>query len=109
MSELIDNKAHRVRTLKEIIKHLHAGEPPEQVKERLKTLVGETDYTEIVAMEQELMADGMPVEEVKCMCDLHSQVTRESLVQLTAKPVAPGHDPPFQERAQPKDAGVAQG
>jgi DUF438 domain-containing protein len=91
MSELIDNKAHRVRTLKEIIKHLHAGQPPDQVKDRLRTLVGEIDYSEIVAMEQELMAEGMPVEEVQCMCDLHSQVTRESLVQLQSKPVAPGH------------------
>ncbi len=91
MSELIDNKAHRVRTLKDIIKHLHAGQPPDQVKDRLKALVGETDYSEIVAIEQELMAEGMPVEEVQCMCDLHSQVTREALVQLPAKPVAPGH------------------
>ena len=91
MSELIDNKAHRIRTLKEIIKHLHAGEPPEQVKERLKTLVGETDYSEIVAMEQQLIAEGMPVEEVQSMCDLHSQVTREVLVQFPAVPVQPGH------------------
>ncbi len=91
MSELIDNKAHRVRTLKEIIKHLHAGQPPEQVKNQLKTIVAETDYSEIVAMEQDLMAEGMPVEEVQCMCDLHSQVTREVLVQLPAGPVAPGH------------------
>ena len=82
MSELIDNRAHRVRTLKEIIKHLHAGDPPDTVKDRLAQLVRETDYSEIVAMEQELMAEGMPVEEVQCMCDLHSQVTREVLVQL---------------------------
>jgi DUF438 domain-containing protein len=91
MSELIDNKAHRVRTLKQIIRHLHAGLPPDQVKDRLKALVGETDSSEIVAMEQELMAEGMPVEEVKSMCDLHSQVTRETLVQLAPKPVVPGH------------------
>ncbi|HSW50807.1 MAG TPA: DUF438 domain-containing protein, partial [Bryobacteraceae bacterium] len=91
MSELIDNKAHRVRTLKGIIKHLHAGESPDAVKEQLKALVKETDYSEIVAMEQELMAEGMPVEEVKSMCDLHSQVTREVLVQLPAAPIPPGH------------------
>ncbi len=91
MSELIDNKAHRVRTLKEIIKHLHAGQSPDAVKNRLKEIVRETDYSEIVAMEQELMAEGMPVEEIQSMCDLHSQVTREVLVQLPAKPVPPGH------------------
>ncbi len=91
MSELIDNRAHRLRTLKGIIKELHAGHPSGTVKDRLAQLVGETDYSEIVAMEQELMAEGMPVEEVQCMCDVHSQVVRESLVQLAPKPVAPGH------------------
>ena len=91
MSEVIDNRAHRIRTLKEIIRHLHAGQPPEQVKGRLREMVRETDYSEIVAMEQELMAEGMPVEEVQSMCDLHSQVTREVLVQLPARAVPPGH------------------
>src|SRR5665811_725515 len=91
MSELIDNRAHRLRTLKGIIKELHAGHPSATVKDRLAQLVGETDYSEIVAMEQELMAEGMPVEEVQCMCDVHSQVVRESLVQLAPKPVSPGH------------------
>ena len=28
MSELLDNRAHRVRTMKEIIRHLHEGHPP---------------------------------------------------------------------------------
>jgi hypothetical protein len=42
MSELIDNRAHRIRTLKEEIRHLHAGEAPEQVKPRLAALVPST-------------------------------------------------------------------
>jgi PAS domain S-box-containing protein len=91
MSELIDNRAHRVRTLKEIIKHLHAGGSPEEVRARLRELVRQTDYSEIVAMEQELMAEGMPVEEIQSMCDLHSQVTRDVLVQLPARSFPPGH------------------
>lgn len=91
MSELINNRAHRVRTLKEIIKHLHAGGSPDEVRARLRELVRQTDYSEIVAMEQELMAEGMPVEEVQSMCDLHSQVTREVLVQLPVRSFPPGH------------------
>jgi PAS domain S-box-containing protein len=91
MSEVIDNRAHRIRTLKEIIKHLHSGQAPDQVRQQLATIVRETDYSEIMAMEQELMAEGMPVEEIQCMCDLHSQVTREVLVQMPPKPVPPGH------------------
>jgi hypothetical protein len=92
VSELIDNRAHRISVLKEIIQHLHAGAAPELVKEQLRKIVGETDATEIMAMEQQLMAEGMPVEEVRAMCDLHSQVTRDVLVQLAPPPsVEPGH------------------
>jgi DUF438 domain-containing protein len=92
VSELIDNRAHRISVLKEIIQHLHAGAAPELVKERLRKLVGETDATEIMAMEQQLMAEGMPVEEVRSMCDLHSQVTRGVLVQVAPPAsIQPGH------------------
>jgi len=91
VSEIIDNRAHRVRALKEIIRRLHDGAAPETVKQQLAQIVRETDYSEIVAMEQELMAEGMPVEQIQSMCDLHSQVTREVLVQLPSKPLAPGH------------------
>ena len=92
MSEVIDNKANRIRILKDIIKHLHAGNPPDQVQRQMREIVRQTDSSEIIAMEQELMAEGMPVEEVRSMCDLHSQVTREVLVQIpTSKTIAPGH------------------
>jgi DUF438 domain-containing protein len=92
VSELIDNRVHRISVLKEIIQHLHAGGAPELVKERLRDIVGHTDATEIMAMEQQLMAEGMPVEEVRAMCDLHSQVTRDVLVQLDPPPpIQPGH------------------
>ena len=91
MSEIIDNRAHRVETLKNIIKGLHAGEPADQVKQKLREIVRQTDYSEILAMEQELMAEGMLPSEIQGMCDLHSQVTREVLVQLPARPLPPGH------------------
>jgi DUF438 domain-containing protein len=91
MSEVIDNRAHRIATLKSVIKGLHAGESPELVRDRMRTLVREADYSEIVSMEQQLMDEGMPAQEIQGMCDLHSQVTREVLVQLPAKAVAAGH------------------
>jgi len=91
LSELIDNRAQRVRQLKAIIRKLHDGAPPEAVKDQLRQIVRETDYSEVVAMEQELMAEGMPAEEIMSMCDLHSQLTREVLVQLPARTVPPGH------------------
>jgi len=43
MSEVIDNKANRIRVLKDIIKHLHAGNPPEQVQRQMQEIVRQTD------------------------------------------------------------------
>ncbi len=91
MSELIDNRARRIATLKDIIQHLHRGEAPDAVRAQLREMVRQTSPSEIMAMEQELIASGMPVDEIRSMCDLHSQVTRDVLVQLPGSAIAPGH------------------
>jgi DUF438 domain-containing protein len=91
MSELLDNRAQRIRTLKHIIKHLHSGEAPDEVRAQLKQLVKECDATEIAQMEQELMAEGVPVAEIMSMCDLHSQVVKEILVERPEPDMPPGH------------------
>ena len=91
MSELIDNRARRVATLKEIIQHLHKGEAPAEVTGQLREIVRQTNPSEIMAMEQELISGGMKVERIRPMCDFQSHATREVLVQLPASPIAPGH------------------
>ena len=91
MSEFLDNRAHRLRTLKEVIRHLHAGQAPSDVKARLAALVRECDAGEIAAMEQELMAEGVPAAEIMSMCDLHAEVVRDILIDHSSAPVAPGH------------------
>lgn len=92
MSELINNRERRIEELKGVIRHLHAGASPDEVRGQLREIVRETDATEIAAMEQSLIADGMPVEEVRSMCDLHSQVLREFVVPSPAVSEAPpGH------------------
>lgn len=92
MSELLNNRERRIENLKRIIRHLHAGAPAEEVRGQLRDIVRETDATEIAAMEQSLIGDGMPVEEVRAMCDLHSQVLREFVVPSPgAGEVPPGH------------------
>jgi hypothetical protein len=42
MSELIDNRSHRIRTLKEIMQQLHRGADPDAVRGALRTIVRET-------------------------------------------------------------------
>ena len=92
MSELINNREHRVAQLKEIIRHLHRGLPPDEVRARLASIVGSTDHAEIAAMEQQLMAEGMPVEEVRAMCDLHAEVLRDVMAPVQIRPrLVAGH------------------
>ncbi|MBP7148416.1 MAG: DUF438 domain-containing protein [Acidobacteria bacterium] len=92
MSELINNRERRIETLKEIILHLHRGLPPDQVRARMTDIVREIDATEIAAMEQQLMADGMSVDEIRSMCDLHSEVLRDVVRPAKPQPlIAPGH------------------
>ncbi len=91
MSELLDNRAERIRTLKEIIRHLHRGDAPEQVKAQLRTLVKECDSSEIAQMEQELMAEGVSAKEIMSMCDLHAQVLGEILTDRPTPLLTPGH------------------
>jgi DUF438 domain-containing protein len=127
MSELIDNRARRIRTLADIISRLHAGADPNSVRAELAHLVREADAGEIAAMEQELIARGTPVEHIQGMCDLHAAVVRDILAAPQTGGVAPGHpvDTFRQEniairahiaamrelieavRAQPADADVA--
>lgn len=91
MSEIIDNRAFRIRTMKDIIRHLHEGGEPGAVRGQLKELVRETDASEIAAMEQQLIAEGMPVEQVQSMCDLHSSVLQEILTEPERPKVLHGH------------------
>jgi uncharacterized protein len=91
MSELIDNRAHRLRTLKTVIRSLHDGEAPAEAKARLTALVRACDASEVASMEQELMAEGVPATDIMRMCDLHAQVVREILVERPMPPLPPGH------------------
>ncbi len=91
MSELLNNRAHRIATLKHVIRHLHEGKAPAEVKAQLRALVRECDATEIAQMEQELIAEGVPVGEIMGMCDLHSQVVAEVLTERPVPLLPPGH------------------
>jgi hypothetical protein len=106
MSELINNQQHRIATLAGIIRDLHAGRPAAEVKARLRELVGQCDAGEIAAMEQELIAQGMPVAEIMGMCDLHREVVAD-LVAPVVQLVPPGHpiDVLQQENAALKKRG----
>jgi len=76
MSEMIENKK---RMLKEAIKQLHAGVSPQEVKQRFRQVLESVSSEEIAKIEQELIKEGMPREEIQKLCDVHMAVFREQL------------------------------
>ena len=91
MSELINNSQKRKELLKHLILQLHEGQAPEAVKSRLAALLGQVPYDTVVEVEQELIAAGLPQEEVLRLCDLHSAVLKGAIDQSGAKEALPGH------------------
>ncbi len=95
MSELIDNRAERIREMKRLIRQLHQGENTTErtaeVTQRFKVIVQHCDAAEVAAMEQELLAEGIAVHELMQMCDLHSQVVSDLLVERPHDPIEVGH------------------
>jgi DUF438 domain-containing protein len=91
MSELINNREYRQKMLKEMIMELHAGKSVESVKERFKELLEHVGATEISEMEQKLIEEGMPAEEIKRLCDVHTTVFKDSLDTQPHTDVTAGH------------------
>ena len=87
---ILDAKTKKA-VLKDIIRDLHRGGDVEALKKRFGELVHDVSGGEIAAMEQELMAEGLPEAEVKKLCDVHVQVFKDSLEEKPAPSSVPGH------------------
>ena len=91
MSELINNSAERKKRLKELILRLHEGETEEKVRQDLLTTLSNIPYGEVVEVEQELISEGLPEDEVLRLCDAHSSVLHGSVDLSAAKKIPEGH------------------
>ncbi len=91
MSELINNAQKRKELLKHMILQLHEGTAPEAVKKQLVKMLGKVPYNDVVEVEQELISEGLPQEEVLRLCDIHTAALNGILDHTEAKTVLPGH------------------
>ncbi|MCU4165738.1 MULTISPECIES: DUF438 domain-containing protein [Marinilabiliaceae] len=91
MSELINNSKYRKERLKELILKLHQGESAEAVKKELVETLKNIPYGEVVEVEQELMQEGLPEEEVLKLCDVHGSVLEGNVDLTGAKDIPAGH------------------
>lgn len=82
---------NKIEILKGIIRDLHRGVDVTILKERFARLAGEVSAAEIGEMEQQLIAEGLPPEEVRRLCGLHVEVFESALDQAPAPQMVPGH------------------
>lgn len=93
MSELINNREYRQKVLKELIMELHNGKSVEEVRSRFEKLIEGISASEISEMEQSLIREGMPVEEIQNLCDVHAAVFKGSIEEIHSPQAenTPGH------------------
>jgi len=81
----------RKEKVKEIILALHNGLPVDRAKARFESEVGEISATEIAQIEQQLLTEGMPVDEVKRLCNVHALLFEKSLKEKMTSEEAKSH------------------
>jgi DUF438 domain-containing protein len=72
--------------LKEIIKSLHEGASLEEAKVKFQKEFANVSSIEIAQAEQELINEGLPIEEVQRLCDVHSAIFNDSIQNEFEKP-----------------------
>ncbi len=91
MSELINNSEQRKKVLKGLLLKIHEGADAEQVKAELVKVLKQVPYGEVVEVEQQLIAEGLPAEEIQKFCDVHSLVLEGNIDHSGAKSIPEGH------------------
>lgn len=91
MSEYINNSFRRKEELKEILRKLHNGESFEILSKQVEILLEDLPYGEVVEAEQDLIEEGIPVEELIKMCDIHSKLLNNQISLQGMKIIPPGH------------------
>lgn len=91
MSEHSSKEEKKKEILKELVKRLHQGENAEEIKQKFKEAFKDVTAPQIAQIEEELINEGMPPEEIRKFCDVHIALFRESLDK--EKPIAPAGHP----------------
>ena len=91
MSELIHSADERKKELRYIITHLDSEKDIPKMKKRFSKLMANLSPEEIAEAEQALIAEGVPVEEVQKLCEIHVEAFKDGLQTTSHKKVLSGH------------------
>lgn len=95
MSKLINNREYRKETIKKIIMQLHEGKSVEEVKKQFDDVFKGVAASEISEAESALVQEGVPVQDIQKLCDVHAAVFKGSIEEIhkeeTKREDIPGH------------------
>jgi DUF438 domain-containing protein len=89
--DVLTDPKERQAALKAIIKDLHDGGDMAVLKQRFKDMIRGVAAPEIAKIEQELMNEGLPAEEIKRLCDVHVEIFKEALEEQDRPDPPLGH------------------
>jgi len=79
MSEMLGDADEKRKSVKELLRRLHEGADPEEVRDEFRDAIKGLTPLDIARIEEELIKEGMPPEEIQKFCDLHLSVLREAV------------------------------
>jgi PAS domain S-box-containing protein len=85
------SQAEKQEKLKTVIRRLYRGDTVDQVKKEFHALIKNVSAEEISAMEQALLNEGFPAEEIQRLCEVHVEVFKNSLAGQRRVSGIPGH------------------
>ncbi|MFV0380186.1 MAG: DUF438 domain-containing protein [Anaerorhabdus sp.] len=82
MSEFLEKNKDKVNKLKSLIIRLHNGEDQSKIKEEFVKEFKYVSGSEIVQIEQQLVKEGIKVEEIMGLCDIHASLFKDNLSEI---------------------------
>lgn len=81
----------KAKSVVEILKELHSGKSIEELKDKYKRIISAISPFEIPLIEQQLVKEGVRIEEILKLCDLHVELFKDTLNSREIKDIPKGH------------------
>ena len=85
------SREERIEAFKAIVLRLHGGESLDSLRQEFHALLKDVSPAEVGAMEQRLVAEGIPESEIKKLCNLHVELFTADANKPELPPLPEGH------------------
>jgi hypothetical protein len=88
---MVQDADDRRQALKNVIRALHDGVPAKKLEKDFRKVIKRSSAEEIAGIEQSLIDEGFPVEEVQRLCEVHASVFERAFTRGAKPGKIPGH------------------